>query len=326
MGMAQGTQDKRSIRVKDFLDDFRSGMSDDGLVDKYNLTRTGLDRFYGLLLDRQILAPHELEGRDPIRDDYDDPADAAIDVKSRLICPKCQAVHQQDRDSCSECGTALALGAEAVAGGAAPFPEALLINADHSEPEEKEASQPVQAKPLKKDLFDSAQGANPSRPIEIPLIEDPEPVRPANHGAEEPELVRVDRFDAPFVGYDDSAEEVVPGMPLQFGDADKADGKTQGKCPACNEILDSSVRKVYDAKWALLALAASAAFLLLGCGGAAALTFIEGYSPLRLAVIYATAVGLLTGSALLALALHMLLFAREKAYVCHGCDRAYPRL
>ena len=52
MNTVQNGQEKRSIRVKDFLDDFYAGMTDDELLTKYRLTPTGLERFYDMLQEK----------------------------------------------------------------------------------------------------------------------------------------------------------------------------------------------------------------------------------------------------------------------------------
>jgi hypothetical protein len=63
MDTAQSTQHRRSIKVKDFLEDFRSGASDDQLMEKYQLSATGLERFYGMLVERGILDSEETQSR-----------------------------------------------------------------------------------------------------------------------------------------------------------------------------------------------------------------------------------------------------------------------
>ena len=61
MDTAQGSHQKRSIKVKQFLGDFRSGASDEELMEKYRLGEAGLDRFFNMLVERSILAPEEIE-------------------------------------------------------------------------------------------------------------------------------------------------------------------------------------------------------------------------------------------------------------------------
>jgi|GEM_PF-1185354 len=63
MDTAQTSHEKRSIKVKDFLQDFRGGMPDRDLMEKYDLSATGLEKFYNMLLDRNIIDYTEFEDR-----------------------------------------------------------------------------------------------------------------------------------------------------------------------------------------------------------------------------------------------------------------------
>lgn len=63
MDTAQSSHEKRSIKVKDFLQDFRSGMPDRDLMERYDLSATGLEKFYNMLLDRNIIDIAEFEDR-----------------------------------------------------------------------------------------------------------------------------------------------------------------------------------------------------------------------------------------------------------------------
>ena len=60
MNTVQTSQEKRTIKVKDFLDDFHGGMPDGELLKRYHLTPAGLEKFYSMLLDRHILGSQEL--------------------------------------------------------------------------------------------------------------------------------------------------------------------------------------------------------------------------------------------------------------------------
>jgi hypothetical protein len=63
MDTAQSSHEKRSIKVKDFLEDFRCAMPDRDLMEKYDLSATGLEKFYNMLLDRNIIDYAEFEER-----------------------------------------------------------------------------------------------------------------------------------------------------------------------------------------------------------------------------------------------------------------------
>ena len=100
MNTTQNSQLKRSIRVRDFLDDFHAGMTDECLLEKYHLTSTGLERFYDMLQDRGIIDAEELLGR------YSEPDQEPAQERdtTSFICPSCLASHQTMFDICPECG------------------------------------------------------------------------------------------------------------------------------------------------------------------------------------------------------------------------------
>jgi hypothetical protein len=114
MNTADSTQEKRTIKVKDFLEDFRAGMDDGGLQLKYHLTQVGLEKFYSMLMDRGILSPQELQEsyrRQEPQDSYQgrkrgaqDPDDSASETSS-FICPRCLTSHETMFDVCPKCGS-----------------------------------------------------------------------------------------------------------------------------------------------------------------------------------------------------------------------------
>ena len=63
MNTVHNDQERRSIKVKEFLQDFYGGMMDGDLLAKYRLTPTGLEKFYTMLQDKGILYPEEISAR-----------------------------------------------------------------------------------------------------------------------------------------------------------------------------------------------------------------------------------------------------------------------
>lgn len=88
MDTAQSSHEKRSIKVKDFLQDFRCGMPDRDLMEKYELSTTGLEKFYNMLLDRNIIDYAEFEER------VEEVVSADCEVP--LSIPDAQPVSQDD--------------------------------------------------------------------------------------------------------------------------------------------------------------------------------------------------------------------------------------
>lgn len=270
MNMAQTTQEKRSIKVKDFLQDFRSNMGDEHLMQKYQLSPVGLEKFYSMLLERGILTSEDFDGRYKM---------------------------------------------ELTQGSEEPF------ITDQSPVIGEAAASPNQP-------GTKAGRKKPSRPIELPL-DDPredffanEPVSHMEHEASGHQ-----HFDEISREFDDSHDEIVSGMPLDYADEGPGMGAdTASKCGNCRDDLYPGVRKIYDGKRSAMAAIISVICLVAGFLGAASLTFFEGYSIARLVVIYFTGVSILLGCVLVAVSLFMLLFARERVYACLSCGRVYPRI
>jgi hypothetical protein len=139
------------------------------------------------------------------------------------------------------------------------------------------------------------------------------------------EFQPVDEFAKYRDGYDDSAEEVVHGMPLEYGQSCTVPLETaEVACDGCKSPMEPILRAVYDRSSSLKALAGAGILFLLGFFTSASLHFFTGYSFARLAVVYSTGILLLFGTVLLTVGAFLFL-AREKAYCCPACRRVYPR-
>ena len=104
MNTVQNTQVKRSIRVRDFLNDFHGGMNDEDLLVKYHLTPTGLERFYDMLQERGIIDPQEILARYVEADDADQEMKQDERESASFICPSCLSSHNVMFDICPDCG------------------------------------------------------------------------------------------------------------------------------------------------------------------------------------------------------------------------------
>lgn len=317
MNTVQSTQEKRTIKVKDFLEDFRAGTNDRDLQSKYHLTQLGLEKFYGMLMDRGILSAQELQDNYRTRrPDVNDTDDSGSDTSS-FICPRCLASHDTMFDICPKCGVS--------------FQD--LINQQPvlaAQPPTKDDRQTPTSKPVSSDMdaaLESIFGMPSERPllqaVGTPLQEEEFCGRPKP--AEANEFSPADEFAKFRNGYDDSADEVVPGMPLDY--AEPCDVALEGadvQCDGCKTQLESVSRKVYDQKYSFRALIAAGILYVLGFLTSATLPYFTGYSLTRLVVVYSTGMLLLVGTVLLTVGVFLLL-AREKAYCCPACKRIYPR-
>lgn len=293
----QTNQEKRTIKVREFLDDFRAGYSDIEIMQKFNLTSVGLDKFFGMLVDRGILHQAELEEHYRIEQAKENRAESE---KSTYMCPSCLSSHDVMFDICPKCGVS--------------FQELLSqTSPDRNwEPESMEAKREFE--PEKPE-----HGKNPTD-IEIPTADFLQKDFKAQ--TEENDFLGADDLHKRHAGFDEAFDEIVPGMPLDL--VDDAEQSSQFRCASCQEKLKTGLRDVYDRKRGKLALFISAGSLIGSFLGIAALGLLDGFSWFRLVTVYATGVGFISGTVFLAVGAFMNL-AREKVYFCSSCGRIFPR-
>jgi len=315
MNSAPRTHEKRSIKVKDFLADLRSGMDEEYLLTKYHLTPVGLDKFYAMLVERGILGQEELAGRNPNQSAPQRGDVASASEKPKFICPACLAVHDTMFDICPCCGVS--------------FQE--LINeqtgTDKPDAEQREhdyfPGQRELAEDTTGDLFVSPcsnyrEGSAKGR------------VSAENHSkyatAEQGEFAQPFDWRQNDSRFDEPMDDIVCGMPLgeNYAYEDKSTEHNGVRCENCQGAAVPALRDIYDHKRSLLSLMLCGISLFLGLVGAIVVSFIEGYSLARLVVVYATGLLMLCGGVLCAVGSFMHL-AREKVYYCASCGRVYPR-
>jgi hypothetical protein len=126
-------------------------------------------------------------------------------------------------------------------------------------------------------------------------------------------------------GFDDPMDEIVHGAPLDpVNDTGPYAPAVEALCDSCQERMQSALRDIYDRSRSYLAMKMSATFMVLGIFGCLMVSFFDGYSLWRLAVVCATGISFLAGASLLTVGSFMFL-AREKVYYCPLCKRVYPR-
>lgn len=314
MNMAQNTQEKRTIKVKEFLDDFRSGMADQELQEKYHLSQLGLEKFYGMLMDRGILSPQELQDNYRGQESFEKDAEEVVTSESSFICPQCLASHKTMFDICPSCGVSFQA----------------MINEQRAEKaielKSEEAEQDFGAA--------AAEGKDPLDGIFAPSssLDAKDPVEPELRASEfccdvkpeEPsELNPTDAFAKFRSGFEDSSEDIVSGMP--YGEPTvEAFAPPQVHCDGCETVLDRTLRNVYDRAHSQKVLIGAGLCFFIGLLSTMSIHFFAAYSFARLLVVYSTGVFLLFGSVLLAVGT-FLFMAREKVYCCPSCRRVYPR-
>jgi hypothetical protein len=317
MNTVQTNQEKRTIKVKDFLNDFYSGMADGELLKRYHLTPAGLEKFYSMLLDRGILASQELQDhrrqenlrRTADREDQQE--------KAGYICPACLVAQDTMFDICPECGVS--------------FHELMSRERrlDNTVPEDQQAHSPVREKsrPLGEKLLGAFGGVRKANFFRAGEARHEEKLaEPPAQEEDESYFAVADKSMGDHVGFDDPMDEIVHGSPLEDAndDTDPYPPTVEALCDSCQERMQSGLRDIYDRGRSHLAMKMAATFLIVGILGCLMVSFFDGYSLLRLAVVCATGISFLAGTALLTVASFMFL-AREKVYYCPLCKRVYPR-
>jgi hypothetical protein len=104
MNTTQNAYEKRTIKVKDFLEDFHAGVSDVELMSKYHLTDPGLEKFYTMLEERGILFPEDFAARCSDEPDVDLQGYESDSGQYGLVCPSCGVPIETAFDVCPDCG------------------------------------------------------------------------------------------------------------------------------------------------------------------------------------------------------------------------------
>jgi hypothetical protein len=301
MDAAQTFHEKRTINVKNFLEDFHSDLNDRDLLRKYNLTASGLETFYRLLQERGILTTEQLRTRQwTQRERVQVPSDVT-DERSSYICPRCLASHETMFDICPSCGVS--------------FHELISQEKSIAAPplnEDENRGIGDKTTPDKETLkYDTAETRLDSTPISKDHSTDPMQDTFAHD--------RIPKFQS----FEDSLEEIVSGVPLE--PTPTAFHNSQVPCVACECPTEPGIRNIYDRKRALQAVIFAGISFAVGFLGIVALSLFEGQSLARLAVFFCTVAVMFLG-VILATTGAFLLLAREKAYICPTCHRAYPRI
>jgi hypothetical protein len=317
MNAEQTSQEKRSIKVKDFLDDFRTGASDEELIAKYHLTPSGLQKFLDLLTERGILDPKEIDKRLSAEPKAEEPDPLPNSEEARFICPSCLSVHQDMFDVCPTCGISF----HQLISGGMPAPEPAEEQASdesfasaRSELWEKESSEVFASVAV-----DKAQDGS-----ELAVEKD---VPPAAEFPKEDELLSGPPVAGLAEGFDQSLGAAAAERGPFDDHLDSAEDRyahVEVLCQACGEEMQPALRDIYDRNRSLQALRGAAVSLFLGFLGTLALSFFDGYSLARVFVVYLTGVCLLSGT-VLGLVGSFLYLAREKVYFCEHCRRVFPR-
>jgi hypothetical protein len=301
MDAAQASHEKRTINVRDFLDDFHSDLYDQHLLKKYNLTESGLETFYQMLEQRGILTAEQLRARQDRQHQRSQVPFDLSDEKSSYICPRCLASHDTMFDICPSCGVS--------------FHE--LINQEKSikatplsESENRKTGDKTFGDEEKEECATVGPDSDSISISENPSTDSTQDVLAHNS---------IPRFQL----FEDFQEEIVSGVPLEPTPA--AAHCSQALCVSCECPAEPGIRNIYDRKRALQALIFAGISFAIGFLGIVALSMFDGQSLARLAVFFCAVAAVLVG-VILATTGAFLILAREKVYICPACHRAYPRI
>lgn len=316
MNTVQTSQEKRTIKVKDFLDDFHAGMPDGELLKRYHLTPAGLEKFYSMLLDRHILGSQELQHHYKQENQRQTEAPKDEEEKAGFICPACLVAQDTMFDICPRCGVSFQelMSRERTPNGPVSEDPPVASSA-------REARVPLGEKIL--DVISSVRDRSLFRDTAAQQ-ENKSTSAPPRDGDDGYFAVAGTSSEARS-GFDAPLDDMVHGSALEYAnDADADAPAVEVLCDSCQERMQSGLRDVYDRSRSYLAMKMSATFLVLGILGCLMVSFFDGYSLWRLAVVCATGISFLVGASLLTVGAFMFL-AREKVYFCPLCKRVYPR-
>ncbi len=295
----QANQEKRTIKVKDFLDDFRSGMIDSEILEKYHLTQGGLDKFYSMLIERGILEHQELEDHYS-RDGSMETAAKCDSEKSSYICPCCLISQETMFDICPNCGVS--------------FQELL-------ERENLEKSQCDLLLSSNVNIENKVEPKPAQDSVEFPMAD----FLDKNYhkaSVDESDLLGAAHINNVSAGFVDSADEVVSGLPLDC--ADETEKTISIQCANCQEEMSPALKDTYDHTRGRLGLIISGVCFLVAFMGSVAINYMDGFSLFRLAIVFTVGLSLLFGAGLFAVGSFIYL-ARERVFFCSTCGRVYPR-
>lgn len=300
MDAAQTSHEKRTINVKDFLEDFHSDLSDQHLLKKYNLTESGLETFYQMLEERGILEPEQLRTRQCGQHQHAQVPLDLTDEKSSYICPRCLASHETMFDICPSCGVS--------------FQELISQEKGVTALTNEDDNRKVSDKTFVDE--DTKEYSTVGTDLHSPLVS-------KNRSTDSMQDFFADDRIPKFPSFEDSLEEIVSGVPLEPASTEVH--PSQVTCVSCECQTEPGIRNIYDRKRALQALIFAGISFTIGFLGIVALSLFEGQSLARLAVFFSTVAVMLVG-VILATTGAFLLLAREKVYICPACHRAYPRI
>jgi hypothetical protein len=302
MSSIQANQERRSIRVKDFLDDFRAGITDADMLKKYHLTPVGLEKFYNMLVEREIVSSSELEEHyrlESLRERQDTET-------SSFICPCCLASHEVMFDICPSCGVSF---------------QELISRENVSSSEVSEAEEPVVEQECREESIKQESLADSPVPdTEIPpaaIVEPDEFLAPQMAREENDFLKSIETKSEA----QNSLDDILPA--LDEMEQDHVD-ESRPRCDGCETVMHFGVRDMYDRARAKQALILAGILLFLGFCGSAAIGFFDGFSLVRLVTVYITGILFLLGSVFAGIAAFMFM-AREKVFFCPSCTRIFPR-
>lgn len=318
MNTVPSSQERRSIKVKDFLNDFQSGLSDMDLLRKYNLTPVGLDKFYGMLVERGILDSGEIQVRNQQEAPPEDETHPIELEESSFICPSCLASHETMFDICQNCGASFQ---DLISGEKLGEPEVTT----QEKPESLAPAEPLDWEKEFADYF-----IHPPVPEEEAVAA--EPIIKAEAQAELTEKAESDEFGpaqpAEVIdgGFEDTEDEIMAGLPLEetWNEPEEAPEEHGIKCEGCEENLEPALRDIYDHRRSRLALKACGVLIVLALLSFASLGIFVSYSPVRMVAIAIAGLSLVFSAVFCGVGVFMEL-AREKVYFCPSCNRVYPR-
>jgi hypothetical protein len=287
MDAAQASHEKRTINVKNFLDDFHSGVNDQKLMEKYNLTESGLTTFYEMLEERGILKAQEIRKESWSQSEAIDNSSDFSDERSSYICPRCLASHDTMFDICPSCGVS--------------FHE--LISQD------KSVTASISTEDKNHEIYNRITNGAELEEVGTAGAESTSTSKGLKGSTHSMEDVFSNDDIPRFQALDDSLEEILSAVPIDSGEENANFHKVP--CSTCGLPMESGIRNIYDRTRALQALFVAGICFVSGFLGIMALSLFQDQSSVRLVIFFST-VAVMIMAVISATAGAFLFLAREK--------------
>ncbi|MCX5863249.1 MAG: hypothetical protein NTW27_14155 [Deltaproteobacteria bacterium] len=303
-------------KVKDLLDDIRSGLNEDTLLTKHYVTLIRLQELGNMLGDLDmgsstgaiIQGPEELNGCGL------ENGQALEAEESSFMCPSCLTSQHTMFDICPNCSVSFLETIDQESQKTHKLAQTIAIESSLNGPSLGETKQSDDSLAVI-----TRHTVQPSRSDPVT-----EPRASVEKDKKETTIVSKEERATPSQrAYTDDSS--IPRRPSSHVAKSRAISPLPGvRCDSCKGRMAPALRNIYDRSRSMHSLVMAGICFAFGFVGSLCLSFFDGPSLGRLTVFYITGIIVLFG-AVFSLVGAFLYLAREKVYFCPRCKRSYPR-